>query len=111
DNEKFVPRVKPFRNVLEREVALYGKLNDLELHQDECPYVEDSLRFDVRDFLNEMEEKHPSTKYTALRAFDKLLPVIRNKYSSEEVGLSECSECGEPTSGDVCKACQLLEEV
>lgn len=111
DNDSFVPRVKPFRNVPEKEVALYGRLNDLELHEDECPYVEDSLRFDVRDFLNDMEEKHPSTKYTALRAFDKLLPVIRSRYSSEEVSLNECEGCGEPTSREVCKACELLEKI
>jgi len=111
DDEKFVPRVKPFRETPEKEIALYGRLRDLELHQTECPYVEDSLRFDVRDFLNEMERKRPSTKFTALRAFDKLLPVLEEKFSEEDPSIRSCEECGEITSGDVCKACQFRKEI
>ncbi len=111
EDEKFVPRVKPFRNTPEKEIALYGRIRNLELHQTECPYVENSLRFDVRDFLNEMETKRPSTKFTALRAFDKLLPSLRKKYSSEDVSVDNCDECGEITSGRVCKTCKLLEKI
>jgi len=111
ENDKFVPRVKPFRNTPEREVALYAKIRDLELHQTECPYVEDSLRFDVRDFLNEMERKRPSTKFTALRAFDKLLPALKEKFTDSEASVQNCERCGEITSGEVCKACELLEKI
>ncbi len=111
DREKFVPRVKPFRESPEREIALYAKLKGLELHQTECPYVEDSLRFDVRDFLNDMESKRPSTKFTALRAFDKLLPKIKDGFSGDETSVRECKECDEITSGEVCKACQLRKKI
>ncbi len=110
-NNKFVPRVKPFRNTPEREIALYGRIRDIELHQTECPYVENSLRFDVRDFLNEMETKRPSTKYTALRAFDKILPILEEKFSAEDPCVGECNVCGEITSGEVCKTCELRERI
>ncbi|MFP4045705.1 MAG: TIGR00269 family protein [Candidatus Aenigmatarchaeota archaeon] len=111
ENSKFVPRIKPFRNAPEKEVALYGKLRGLELHQDECPYVDESMRFEVRDFLNEMEQEHPSTKFTALRAFDKLLPAIRERFSTDEVPVQHCEECGELTSQEVCKACKLKKKI
>ncbi|KXB07014.1 hypothetical protein AKJ51_02245 [candidate division MSBL1 archaeon SCGC-AAA382A20] len=111
EHPKFVPRVKPFRNIPEREITLYGRLGNLELHQTECPYVEESLRFDVRDFLNRMEEKCPSTKYTALRAFDKILPALREEFETGETPVKECEKCGELTSRDVCKACELLQKV
>lgn len=111
DEDKFVPRVKPFRNTPEKDVALYGRIRDLELHQTECPYVEDSLRFDVRDFLNDMEAKRPSTKFTALRAFDKLLPALKEEFASGQASVQECEECGEITSGEVCKTCQLRKEI
>lgn len=111
DNEKFVPRVKPFRNTPEKEIALYGRLEGLELHQTECPYVEDSLRFDVRDFLNEMERKRPSTKFTSIRAFDKLLPALEEKFAGGEGAVQSCKNCGEITSGEVCKACELRRDI
>lgn len=111
DDEKFVPRVKPFRNTPEKEIALYARLRGLELHQTECPYVEDSLRFDVRDFLNEMETERPSTKFTALRAFDKLLPALKQRFTEDEPSVQNCEECGEITSGEVCKACELKKDI
>ncbi len=111
DNEKFIPRVKPFRDTPEREIALYGRLRGIDLHQTECPYVDNSLRFDVRDFLNDMEAKRPSTKYTSLRAFDKLLPALQNMFSGDDSSVKECDFCGEITSGDICKTCQLREKI
>lgn len=113
DHDKFVPRIKPFRDIREKEVALYAKLNDLELHKTECPYVQDSIRFDVRDFLNKMEKKHPSTKYTALRAFDKILPALKEMYGDTEAEdvIMECKKCGELTSQEVCKTCELIQEI
>jgi uncharacterized protein (TIGR00269 family) len=111
EDEKFVPRVKPFRNLPEREVALYSRLNGLELHLKNCPYVGNSLRFDVRDFLNDMEEKYPSTKYTALRAFDKILPALRKKFRTGESSVERCERCGELTSNEICKACELLDRI
>jgi hypothetical protein len=29
----------------------------------------------------------------------------------EEVKLGECKVCGEPTVGDICRPCQMLEEL
>lgn len=111
ENDKFVPRIKPFRDTPEREVALYSKLNELKLHLTDCKYVGDSVRFDVREFLNRMEQKYPSTKYTALRAFDKILPLLREGLKSEESPVQECGECGEVTSREICKCCELLERI
>lgn len=110
-NEKLVPRIKPFRNLPEKEVALYSKLNGLKIHLKKCPYAGDSLRFDVRDFLNKVEVKHASTKYTALRAFDKLLPALKEKFSGDKSEVNECKRCGEITSREICKVCELLENL
>ncbi|RLJ01108.1 MAG: TIGR00269 family protein [Candidatus Aenigmatarchaeota archaeon] len=105
-NQRFIPRIKPLRNVPEKEVALYCILNGIEFHNGECPYAGDGIRFDVRDFLNEMEERYPGIKYTALRAFDSILPILRKHFSGSK--LRECKKCGEPTSRDICKRCELL---
>ncbi len=104
--EMFVPRFKPLREVPEKEVALYSILAGIESDWKECPHVS-GIRFDVRDFVNDMEEKYPGIKYTVLHTFDRLLPCIRKVSGRSEGEIELCERCGEPGSGRICKACEL----
>lgn len=106
---KFITRIKPLRNSPEREIAIYAMINNLDFYLGKCPYAgKGSTRFDVRYFINDMENKYPGMKYTALKMFDNILPSLRKDFASNAV-LKECSSCGEITSQDKCKACKLLE--
>lgn len=106
--EGFVPRIKPLREITEKETAIYAMLKGTEAHIDECPHV-GGMRSEVREFLNRMERNHPTTKFKVLRMFDR----IRN-YLPEELGRAElesCEICGEPSTGRLCRACQLLDKI
>jgi len=46
-----VPRIKPLRSIPEKEVALYGFLNDLPVSLDECPYAVSALRMRYEIYL------------------------------------------------------------
>lgn len=107
EDESFIPRIKPLRNIPERETGLFCLLNGLPFHEDECPNAHDSLRFDVRDFLNKMEERYPGTKHNALATFDKILPALRDAFLKETPALRVCEKCGELCSQETCKACEL----
>ncbi len=110
----FVPRIKPFRSIPEREVGLYAVLNNVGADFEECPYAADAFRFEIRDFLNEMEDKHPTTKHSLLSMFGKLQPFIEEAYAAEETdrpALQNCNQCGEPCTGEVCRRCELLLRV
>lgn len=107
NEEGFIPRIKPLRSVPERETGLFCILNDLPFHEDECPNAHDSLRFDVRDFLNRMEERYPGTKFNALATFDKILPALKEIFEKEMPELRKCENCGELCSQETCKACEL----
>lgn len=109
DSSGFVRRVKPLCELPEREVALYAFLKDIEFQTVPCPYRGTALRNDIRSFLNRLETNHPGTKYTVLRSFEKIAPSIREL--TGEAGLKNCKICGEPTVGEVCKACQSLREL
>lgn len=110
EHSKFVLRVKPLIYVPEREVALYAMLNDLPSHYTECPNIGGSVRFDVRDFLNNIEQKQPGTKHTLMGGYENLLPVIEGKIETPDI--KECKECGDPCSqGDICKKCELVKKV
>lgn len=108
--ELFVPRIKPLREIPERETALYAYVKKLNVCYDKCPYV-GGMRFFIRDFLNDLEERCPGVKFSILRTFDRMLPAIREIVEKEEGSerLSVCKKCGEPTSGEICKACELWE--
>ncbi|MEM4575855.1 MAG: TIGR00269 family protein [Candidatus Nezhaarchaeales archaeon] len=103
----FVPRVKPLRYIPEKEVTLYAYLKGYPLYETECPYVRSSMRDEIRFILNEIEGRHPGTKYAIVKAVDKLSLIGTNL----KVQVKTCKYCGEPTSREVCRACELLEAI
>ncbi len=102
----FTPRIKPFREIPEKEIGLYAILVGLEIHENECPYLE-GPRFRVRNFLNDIEAESPGMKFSVLKTFEKILPCVRELVKKEKVKIVKCSECGEPSSQKVCKTCEL----
>lgn len=102
----FIPRIKPLREIPERESALYSQLMGFDILEGHCPHA-GGIRFDARDFLNSMELKYPGIKFGILETFDKLNPCIK-KIADKELGqILKCRKCGEPSSRELCKACEL----
>ena len=105
-HEKLVPRIKPLWNTPEKEVGMWAILNGIEIHLDECPYSNLSLRAKIKEFLNNTESKHPGTKENVLESFKQILDV-----ENIRTVLNECERCGEPTSAKICKACEIKDIV
>jgi len=106
--EGFVPRIKPLREIPEKEVALYALLRGLEVHLAVCPYT-GGIHTEIRDFLNLLEANHPNSKFMILRMFDRLKPQLAQIVPEFE--MRRCKNCGEPTSANICKSCELLKEL
>jgi len=104
--EGFVPRVYPFVELYEKETALYTHLLDLDHNDAPCPYAELSMRWDLRMFLYEQENKHPGILYNILRFHQSLIRSISNR----KVRLGKCSICGYPTPHRICRA-HLLKKL
>ena len=100
----FVPRILPLRRVREEEVKLYANILGIPYHSGRCPYAPLAVRDVYREFLNTLEEKDPAVKFSILNFFEEIKPIIDAKYTAE---LRPCKICGEPTTGDICRACQL----
>jgi uncharacterized protein (TIGR00269 family) len=105
----FIPRVKPLRTVPEREVTFYTFLTKIRFQIEPCPYTASSMRSDIRDFLNSMEDRHPGTKFTVLRTLEKLSGSP--EMAPNACSIRRCSICDEPTSRDVCRSCQIFREL
>ena len=104
-----VQKVKPFCEIPENESALYAYAKKIKFQDTPCPYAGEALRNDMRAMLNTMEAKHAGTKFTVFKAFEKLRPAI--ELTANKESFKTCSECGEPSSGDLCKCCEMLRHV
>jgi len=104
-----LPRAKPLRDVPEKEVALYARLRDLPAHIVECPHAGESFRGELQDLLLDLEESHPGTRHSILSGYEELAALAAERYREPGVEAGHCGQCGAPASGDVCRACELLE--
>ncbi|MEM4222037.1 MAG: TIGR00269 family protein [archaeon] len=105
---KFIPRVKPLRECLERENVIYALLNGIEFKDIDCPYAREALRNEYRNAINLIEEKHPGTKFGILRTSDKLSEILRKIQKQKFV---ECEMCGEIGADKICKVCKILSSL
>ncbi|MFB6292145.1 MAG: TIGR00269 family protein [Candidatus Nanohaloarchaea archaeon] len=112
-HDEFVPRIKPLIDCMEKEIALYSRIHDLGVI-DRCPHVEEgSLRPMVKSFLNRLESQMPGTKHRIVSQGRDLSELVERDidWGDEEHEWQECERCGEPCSSDICRKCQLLEEL
>lgn len=110
-DKQFIRRIKPLYFMTEKETTVYAFLKGFLGKYAECPYADQSYRNDVRDMLNEFEQKHPGTKSAIIASFMEILPELKEKYGKESSKINHCPKCEEPTSGIICKRCQLVDEI
>ncbi len=104
----FVPRIKPLREIPEKEVAVYALLKGIRFHLDFCSYAH-GIHVEIRDFLNQLETNHPNSKFMILRMFERLKPHLAKAVPIFE--MQNCETCGEPASSKMCKSCELLQNI
>jgi tRNA-5-methyluridine54 2-sulfurtransferase len=108
-HEGFVQRVKPLYLCTEKECALYSLLMGFGVSFNECPYVADAYRADIRDMLNMYESGRKGTKLNIVGSFLEFLPELKKGFA--HASPNSCSSCGEPCAGGVCNACKMVAEI
>ena len=111
EQDRFVPRAKPLRDVPEKEVALYAHLRDLPAHITECPHASEAYRGEIQELLLDIEERHPGTRHSIMAGYEELAELAAERYGGETDDLGECVECGAPTGRDRCRKCDLLDSL
>jgi cytoplasmic tRNA 2-thiolation protein 1 len=101
-------RVKPFMEIYEEEIALYAHLCGLPFQSSNCPYMHEGLRSEVRDYLNELEAKHPGMKNVLLNSSLQVASKLSVSSRSEPV---PCSVCGNPSTRGLCNVCRMKQLV
>ncbi len=103
----FIRRIKPMCEIYEKEIVLYAYLSQIKFQSMPCPYACSSLRNDMRNMINSIEEKHPGVKYTIYRTKEKMIKTLNGHLNNHEQ-LKICEICSAPASADVCEVCKLL---
>jgi uncharacterized protein (TIGR00269 family) len=110
-SRQFVPRIKPLRETPEDEVALYVKLKGIPVVKGRCPYSRDSFRTTVNKLTVGLEKKYPGMRYQILASIDQMVPILKKHYKMGEAELNVCKNCGEASSADECKFCQMRKKL
>lgn len=110
DFNEFVPRIKIFRDIPEREIAAMSVVMGLNLaFHDDCPYAYTAFRQIVREHLNQIETESAGVKFNLLKFSDELAPILKKAMAGQKP--VACLKCGEPTSRGKCKLCEMLENL
>ena len=107
--EGLIPRLQPLRPIPERETFLYAALKGCPFHESLCPHAGIALRNEYRAIINELEDKHPGTRHAIINSYDSIKPMLEDAFRPAK--LNKCKRCGEPTPGELCMACRMLEEL
>lgn len=106
----FTPKIKPLREIPEKEVGLYALARDLEVHFAGCPYSQESFRGEIGEIIKNLSKNHPTIMYSTLSGFDKIKTALKKEHINN-FKFERCSICGEPSSNEICRACTFLEEL
>jgi len=101
-------KVKPFIYFTEKETTIYALVSRINYVREECPYAEGATTLHYKDILAQVEHHSPGTKRRFLDGFFQMREVFTAGNESE---LTPCTLCGQPTTGDVCAYCRLVDQV
>ena len=107
--EGLVPRAAPLADVPEREVFLYAWLKGIPFDHGECPHADAASRNVFREVVYRLEEALPGTRQALLRSHAQIVDLVASQVPVGAPG--RCVQCGEPSTGPRCRACDYLESV
>ncbi|MFZ0442726.1 MAG: TIGR00269 family protein [Methanobacterium sp.] len=108
-SERFTIKIKPLREIPEKEIGLYVVARELDVHFAGCPYASESFRAEIGSFIKKLSSEHPTIMYSTLRGFDRMKPVLKREFS-RNYPTRVCEKCGEPSAARLCKACSFMED-
>ena len=106
----FVRKVKPLVRLSEREMAAYCVIRGIDYIVEECPMAAGNRHLAYKEALNTLERKSPGAKANFLFSFlERGHERFAADAETERAGLTPCTVCGSPTTGEVCAFCRMGE--
>ena len=99
-------KIKPFVEIYEYEIAFYALQREIPFQSEECPYMNESIRTDLREFFNKMEKEHPGIKHNAYNSMTKISKILHDAPATAEA--RKCAVCGRDATGEICSVCKTV---
>ena len=107
----FPKKVKPLIRLTEREMAAWCLVRGIDYVVEECPIAAGNKHLAYKESLNEIEARSPGAKSAFYLGFlDRMAPLLAGQSAAAVGQLKCCEQCGEPTTGDICAFCRLVEK-
>ncbi|MDP9197548.1 MAG: TIGR00269 family protein [Thermoproteota archaeon] len=100
-----IKKIKPFLGLYEQEIIFYALHRKIPFQSEECPYMNESIRSDVRIFLNNLEASHPGVKYSMYNSVLKISEGLKNRTIKKSV---RCLVCQRNSTGSFCSVCKTV---
>ena len=97
-------RIQPFCNIYESEIVFYAFNNDIPFQTEPCPHMDEGIRTGIREFLNEMEDRHSGIKNNMNKSIQKMAGYVQDTKTRQT-----CHICGKQSTADTCSVCRMLE--
>jgi uncharacterized protein (TIGR00269 family) len=105
----FPRKVKPLVRLGEREMAAYCVVKGIDYIVDECPMAKGNKHIGYKEALNAIEATSAGAKHSFYFGFlDRASARFQAEAEADQADLTPCTECGSPTSTEVCAFCRLV---
>jgi cytoplasmic tRNA 2-thiolation protein 1 len=104
----YMKKIKPLSETYEREIVFYALQKGIPFQSEQCPYMNESIREEIRQFLNDMEKAHPGIKYNTYKSATDISAHIRNVGDPPNMRQA-CEKCGRDSTGQICSVCKIQE--
>jgi cytoplasmic tRNA 2-thiolation protein 1 len=101
-------RIKPVMEIYEQELAFFAYIQRLPFQSESCPYMNEGIRTEIRNNLNQMERNHPGIKYSTLKTILSIAQGLDQASLPARKTASRCEKCGSVSSGPICSVCETL---
>jgi len=102
-----IRKIKPMMGLYEKEIIFYALHKDFPFQTLECPYMHESIRSDIRVFLNQLEESHPGIKYNIYNSVLKVSKGLKIDLTSKQS--LKCLICKRESSNKICSVCRTVQ--
>jgi uncharacterized protein (TIGR00269 family) len=107
----FPKKVKPLIRLTEREMAAWCLVRGIDYVVEECPIAAGNKHLAYKESLNAVEARSPGAKSAFYLGFlDRMAPLLAERSAAAAGQLNSCERCGEPTTGEICAFCRLVEK-
>lgn len=106
----FPKKVKPLVRLTERETAAWCLVRGIDYLVEECPIAAGNKHLGYKEALNAIEATSPGSKAAFYHGFlDRMAPLLEGLSGASAGELQRCERCGDPTTGEICAFCRLVE--